>query len=328
MARAPATLIDGILRRQVVIVAGKGGVGKSTVAAALARQAALRGGTVLAVDVAADGALERMFGERRTPSFEPRQVEPGLWVAALLREDALHEYLATYFHVPKIVRHTPVGKVVEFIATSVPGAKDILILGKILHEAQRTTSAGHPVWDTIVIDGMATGHMVAQLRAPFEVVHLVKGGLVTSQASTMVDVLQDHARTTVVPVALPEESPLVEAREIVDAARTLGIHASPALINKVFMPVDPYGFFPRLAKEADRSHDGLAAFLSMPPSLLDSILQLAKEIRSLEFEYLEMARSLLGKVGVLPLLGTRGGTPTASLLGRQIAQLLVSEIKP
>ena len=174
-SRSPAGLLDALLDRRIIFVAGKGGTGKTTVAAAFCLLAAQRGKEVLGVEVDAKGDLSAALGSKGA-SFKAEVVQPGISVLALHAEESFQEYLRLYFKVPRLARITPLARVFDFIATAVPGPRDMLVTGKIAFEERRRDDSKRPVWDLIVVDCSASGHVLAQLRAARSMLELVRGG--------------------------------------------------------------------------------------------------------------------------------------------------------
>jgi anion-transporting ArsA/GET3 family ATPase len=236
-SRSPAGLVDELLDRRIIFVAGKGGTGKTTVAAALCLLAAQRGKEVLGVEVDAKGDLAAALGSNGS-SFKAEVVQPGVSVLALHAEESFQEYLRLYFKVPRLTRITPLARVFDFIATAVPGPRDMLVTGKIAFEERRRDDAKRPVWDLIVADCSASGHFLAQLRAARSMLELVRGGLIRSQIEWIDSVISDPRRTTAVLTALPEEMPVVETIELNrDIAKQRTVPVGLCVLNR--MPPEP-----------------------------------------------------------------------------------------
>jgi anion-transporting ArsA/GET3 family ATPase len=210
-------VLAALLSRRIVFVTGKGGTGKSTVAAALALLASQARKRVLCVDVNAKGDLSRLLGADPV-GFKPRLVQPNVSALAMRPEESLQEYLAVYFKVPRITRLTPLARVFDFVATGVPGTKEMLVIGKIAYEERRRNESGGPEWDIIIVDGAASGHVLPQLRAARSMMELTRGGIIRSQTEWVDQTLSDSRRTLLVICTLPEEMPVVEAIELHDRA--------------------------------------------------------------------------------------------------------------
>jgi anion-transporting ArsA/GET3 family ATPase len=232
-----AGLLDELLSRRIIFVAGKGGTGKTTVAAALCLLGAKHGKEVLGIEVEPKGDLSAALGSKGA-GFKPEVVQPGVSVLALHAEESFQEYLRLYFKVPRLARLTPLSRVFDFIATAVPGPRDMLVTGKIAFEERRRDENKRPAWDLIVVDCSASGHILAQLRAARSMLELVRGGLIRSQIEWIDGVISDSRRTTAVLTSLPEEMPVVETIELQrDLARQRTVNVGLCVLNR--MPPEP-----------------------------------------------------------------------------------------
>ena len=209
--------MPGLLDRRLLFVTGKGGVGKSTVTAALALSAADRGKRVLLVEVDAKGNLTNLF-EHPAVGFEPREVHPGVWAMQLDTEASLREYLRLNLRIPVVGRIGPIASAFDFVANAAPGVKEVLIVGKVCWEV-RESIAGRADWDLVIVDAAATGHVLAQLDAPRTIRELVMTGPIRNQTEWMLDILHDPAITALNVVTAPEEMPVNETIELIDRAR-------------------------------------------------------------------------------------------------------------
>lgn len=216
-----------LLERRLVFVTGKGGVGKTSVAAALALLAARQGRSVLVCEMDAKGSLAAAF-DASPLSFQPRLIEPQLWAMAMNTEDSLREYLRLFVRVPFIGRIGPLARTFDFVADAAPGVKEILAVGKLCHEVRERN------YDLVVVDAEATGHIVAQVGAPKVIRDLVNVGLVREQTDWMLDLLQDPATTGVAIVTTPEEMPVTETTELVSRLPDeTGVEATVLIANRV-----------------------------------------------------------------------------------------------
>ena len=191
---------------------------------------------MLCIDTDAKGDLAGTLGSPPV-GFQPRVVQPNVSVLALQPDESLQEYMHIYFKLPRFARLTPLARVFDFIATGVPGAREMLVIGKIAYEEKRRDRNGTPVWDLIIVDAEATGHVLPQLRAARSMLELVKGGIIRSQVEWIAATISDPKRSLLTICALPEEMPVVEALELHDRARReTQIRIGACFLNRT-MPV-------------------------------------------------------------------------------------------
>ncbi len=216
-----------LLDRRLVFVTGKGGVGKTTIAAGLALLASQRGKRTLVCEVDAKGDLADFF-ESGPIAYDARQVQPGLFAMAMDTERSLDEYLRLVLRVPVMGRLGPVARMFDFVATAAPGVKEILTVGKLAYEVRERH------YDLVVVDASATGHIVGQLAAPQAINSLVQVGLVRTQTDWVLRILGDPACTGVVIVTTPEEMPVTEAIELTDRVRNeTSVEVAAIVVNRV-----------------------------------------------------------------------------------------------
>jgi anion-transporting ArsA/GET3 family ATPase len=219
--------VADLLDRKLIFVTGKGGVGKTTIAAGLALLASQRGKRTLVGEVDAKGNLADSY-ESGPTAFQPREVAPELFAMTMDTEDSLKEYLKLQLRLPMLARVGPLARTFDFVANAAPGVKEVLTVGKFLWE----TRERH--YDLVVVDASATGHIVAQLSAPQAINELVKVGMVREQTGWMIDLLSDPVRTGVVIVAAPEEMPVNETIELAGNIRTkTTVDLAAVVVNRV-----------------------------------------------------------------------------------------------
>ena len=228
-------LLDDFLAPRILIVSGKGGAGKTTVAASLALVAARRGRQVCLAEVDGKGPLGRLFGAA-TLDHEPTELLPGIWGMNISADKALEEYLAVQYHMRRMSRVLTHSHFVDYITTAAPGLKDILILGKVWYlEQGRPTARRAPRFDTIVLDAPASGHMRTFLSAPIGLSNAVKVGPIRRQSDWLLEMLRDPARARVHLVTLAEEMPVSETLETSEELHhALRVHAGPTFANAIY----------------------------------------------------------------------------------------------
>jgi anion-transporting ArsA/GET3 family ATPase len=221
-----------LLDRRLLFFTGKGGVGKSTMAAATALLAASIGKRVLLIEVDAKGDIPAQF-EHAPVGFVPKEIHPGVLAMAMDTEASLQEYLKLNLRVPVIGRIGPLARVLDFVATAAPGVKEILTIGKIAWEV-REAIEGRADFDLVVVDAAATGHIVAQLGAADAIRELVDVGPLRSQTQWVSELLADPEITAVNVVTTPEEMPVAETIELVGRIRNeVNVPLGTVIVNRV-----------------------------------------------------------------------------------------------
>jgi anion-transporting ArsA/GET3 family ATPase len=314
---AAGSVLDTLLSRRIVFVTGKGGTGKSTVAAALALLASRLGKRVLCVDVDAKGDLSRLLGAQPV-GFKPRPVQPNISALAMHPEESLQEYLAVYFKVPRFTRLTPLARVFDFVATGVPGTKEMLIIGKIAYEERRIESR-RPAWDIIIVDGTASGRVLPQLRAARSMMELTRGGIIRSQTEWVDRTLSDPRLTLLTICALPEEMPVIEAIELHDRANKEAHVALGACFLNCIFPIDVTAHELSLLEHLAESHKQAAeARLGGPMQPLLDGVRLARRLyedserhartlrRRLSIPVIEIPRQVAAAPGLAMTLAVAG----------------------
>jgi anion-transporting ArsA/GET3 family ATPase len=220
-----------VLSKRLIIVSGKGGVGKSAVAAGIAMLAQRHSLRVLAVEMGSEGGLSAHFGTGPL-EFASREVRPGLHAMRIVRSEALLEYLSLQLRIPGMGRFGAVARAFDALATAAPAVREIITLGKVLWEVKEGR------WDLVVADGPPTGQIGSYLRAPVSIAELVPAGRIGSQAEWMRETLADPETTLVTLVTLPEELPAMETAETLRWVEKANVVPTPMLIaNRVLPPL-------------------------------------------------------------------------------------------
>jgi anion-transporting ArsA/GET3 family ATPase len=286
-----------VLERKLLFVTGKGGVGKTTISAGLALLAASKGKRTLVCELDAKGDLASCF-EAAPTRFEEREVAPGLWAMSMDSEASLRQYLSLQLRLPRAAGVGAVARMFDFVASAAPGVREIVSVGKLCWEVRERH------YDMVVVDAVASGHIIGQLAAPQAINRLVQVGLVRQQTDWMLDILSDPVTTGVLVVATPEEMPVTETIELVGRLRA---ETTVALAGIVVNRVLPELFVTReeQAFEALSQPAAIATIASAlggsPEPILDAARLMVRTRRS-RAAHLERLRDAVGTGGASPLL--------------------------
>jgi anion-transporting ArsA/GET3 family ATPase len=236
---------------RLIIVAGKGGVGKTTVSAALARTASRRGLSSLIVEVEGKSGLASMYG---APGFSYDEVtlveaEPEAGVGAvrartLTPDEALVEYLEES-GMSRISKRLMTSGALDMVATAIPGIRDLLVLAKI-KQMERAQLA-----DVLILDAPAAGHAITFLQSASGLADAVRLGPINAQARDVLGLLGDPERCQVILVTLPEETPVNELVETAFALEDrVGVSLGPVVVNGLYPLLPGLGEDPQAAAQA------------------------------------------------------------------------------
>jgi len=219
-----------MLAPELTFVAGKGGVGRSAITAALSLRAARTRERVLAVALTDPGGLAAHLGVEL--DHRPRAVRAGLHALAVDRRAALNEYLRLQLHVPRLAPLGGLAAGLNLLVDAVPGIRDIITIGKVLHEARSGD------WESIIVDAPASGQFISYLRAPATIARLAPPGRIRQQAGWMQALLSDRNRTGVILVSLAEELPVAETLESIGELRAEDLAGlTGVVVNRCLQPL-------------------------------------------------------------------------------------------
>jgi len=231
------SLLDTLSRRKLLVVTGKGGVGKTAVSAVLGRKLSQLGRRVLVVEVDPRENLYQMFGIQPSGG-EIISAGPNLWIQNLKPRQVLDAVVRERLKLELLTRKVLSSSIYQHFAEGAPGLTEIAILGhawRILHGIE----SGAPQIDLIVLDAPATGHGVRLLAAPLLVSEVIKNGPFAEMGGELARLISDPERCGIVAVTLAEEMPVQEALELRQALRQQVSRDPEALVVNGLYPPAP-----------------------------------------------------------------------------------------
>jgi anion-transporting ArsA/GET3 family ATPase len=305
--------------KRLVLVLGKGGVGRSTVAAAIAGQCARAGRKTLLYETNANDRFGNYF-DKPPVGTQLAQLGPNLSAVNATPAAALEEYGMMILRWKSVYEMVFENRVTKAFLRAVPGMDDYALLGKAWFHTTET-KWGKPVWDTVVFDMPASGHSHSMLRVPWVIADTVPEGPLTRDARTVKELLTDRERTAAVLVTLAEEMPVNEALELEAKLTALGIVPQQLIANQIFPEHFP----------AESPVARVLETLLEQPDLKSPLLEvthhasLSRDRRRLNAHYLrELETRTKTPVVQLPMLfAQRLGATHVHALGERLAALEV-----
>ena len=230
-----------LLERKLIVVTGKGGTGKTTVACALGLLAARRGLRTIVAELGEQHRLPAMFGQPRAPeSGVEVELEPGLWSTSIDPDEALFEWLRTLGGRIS-VRMLAASSTFHYFAAAAPGAKELVSMVKVRElcegrprraNAHGETARARGPYDLVILDAPATGHALAMLSSPQTFAAIVRAGPLAEQAQRVRELLEDPARSGYVAVTHATEMAVTETLELEEGLRlTLDRDLDAVVVN-------------------------------------------------------------------------------------------------
>jgi anion-transporting ArsA/GET3 family ATPase len=238
--------------KRLVIVTGKGGVGKSTVALAMAIAAARSGKRTILCEVAAQERLSRVF-HRAEIGFHEVEMSENLWAISIDPDESMREYLLIQLKVRAMRDLLVRSRIFSYLAAATPGLKELVTIGKIweLAQPERRVKGGRQ-YDLVVVDAPATGHGVGFLQTPRTFANIARVGPIRSQAETLDKFIRNQRKTGVQIVSAPEEMPVNETATLErDLTGEVGVAVDRIVMNGMYPELFSDGEAERLAAVAE-----------------------------------------------------------------------------
>lgn len=292
-------LLDRLQSHELVVVTGKGGVGKSAVAAALGRRLAAAGRRALVLEIDPRENVHQMLGVPPSDG-EIVPVGPGLYLQNLQPRDVLDQVVRERVRLEFLIRRVLQSPVYHHFSEGAPGLKEMAILGHSLVLVQGKVPGAPPI-DVVVLDAPATGHGVALLSAPILVSEVIRHGPIAAMTAEVAALIASRERCGVVVVTLAEEMPVTEALELMEALEER-LERQPEFVIA-------NGLYPALGRSR-RTPSG------------DALSALWAERRRLnEQELARLTDSWRGPIAEIPLMALDSGPELAAAVAERLAAL-------
>jgi anion-transporting ArsA/GET3 family ATPase len=242
--------MSSLLDKRLVFVTGKGGVGKTTVAAALGLIAARAGKRVIVCEVAQQEHMSRVFRREGVGYSETRLAER-LFAISIDPQHAMEEYLRQQVKPGALYQLLFENRVFQYFAAAAPGTREFLTIGKVweLCQPERRTAGARP-YDLVILDAPATGHGLGMLHTPATFRDVARAGPIRNYADRVDQFVRDPSTTGVLAVALPEEMPVNETLELEQGLRSeMGMELDAVVANGLY----PERFSAEEAAEIERA---------------------------------------------------------------------------
>jgi anion-transporting ATPase len=268
--------VTALLERRLLVVTGKGGVGKTTVAAALGLVAARAGKRTIVAEVARRGDVASVFDREGSQPFEEVLLAPNLFHISIDPQDALEEYLRDQLPSGAVAQLLIRSRIFAMVAAATPGMRELLTVGKLWELAQLDRrTPGAAAYDLVVVDAPATGHGIAVLSAPRTFAAAAGGGPVARQGRIIDAMLSDPEQIAVLAVAKAEELAVAETGALrASLQERMGLPLERVVANML----DPDRFSPREATrlQSQAGHPAVARALRGHQRALRQRAQLAR----------------------------------------------------
>ncbi len=251
-------MLEPLLDSRLIFVTGKGGVGKSTVTAGLARALARRGRRTLVLETDTFSAMEDLF-DYESPGLEPVAINENLHASNLESEECFIATLRRFVPSERIARAVIKNRIARVFFQAAPSVNEVTILDQVRAFFEKRDDRGRTFYDHILVDLPASGHAVTFLNVPETMHGMMRGiGPIATMSRQVADLIADPKTTSIVAVCLPEEMPVNETIELADEIeKTLGRPLDMAIANMVHQPPIDSGdrpVFEQLHRRVRREH--------------------------------------------------------------------------
>lgn len=224
------------MKARLIVVMGKGGVGKTVISAAMGYALARRGLRTLIIEVGDEDVVNGFFNDH-TGSYQAREVMSGLWTMLIDPWKALSEYGMMKLHFKPFYNLVFGNSMINRLMQAVPGLAELLILGKVGFEVERQVK-NRPKWDCVILDLPAMGHGQGILSIPNAVIATMKTGPMTMEAKALRNMLTDKRRSSIVMVTLCEMMPVQETLQYSEVIKSSIDRRPDLMIANRMLPIE------------------------------------------------------------------------------------------
>jgi anion-transporting ArsA/GET3 family ATPase len=252
--------LKDLLEKRLVFVTGKGGVGKSTVAAAMALRTARAGKRTILCEVSAQEHVSHVF-HRAEIGYHEVELSDNLWAISIDPDESMREYVLLQLKVRAMRDLLFRSRIFSYLAAATPGLKELVTIGKIWELAlpERKVSKARN-YDIVIVDAPATGHGVGFLQTPRTFANVARVGPLRQQAETLDEFIRNRRRTGVAVVALPEEIPVNETASLESSLESeVGVQVDRIYCNGLYPDRFSDDDIERLAEVADGTNGPVRA---------------------------------------------------------------------
>jgi anion-transporting ArsA/GET3 family ATPase len=222
-------MIDQLLARRLIVVLGKGGVGRTSISAAIATLAARRGIRTLLIEADLRGPIAASYG--KPPGFKPVELEPNLHAMTLGGQESLEDYLGVV--VPRsILRMVFASAFYQYFVHAAPALRELTMMGKVYHEVERRVAPLKP-WNLVVFDAPASGQALSMIRTPFAAHETFGESVVGREAQNIARLLGDRTKCAMVAVTTAESLAIAETLELKRTLAALQLETAAIFFNRV-----------------------------------------------------------------------------------------------
>ena len=301
-----------------VIVAGKGGVGKSTISMALALAAAKAGRKTLLYQFGTQDSKTKTPLSEATVGEDIVEIRENLFAVRPSTESGMREYVLLKLKSKNAYRLVFENSFIKKLIDGIPGVNELIWLGKAFNHEREREHDGSPTWDTIVLDPPATGHSLYLFQVPFVIREAVQSGPFHREAVEMIELLTDPERTALHLVTLPEEMPV---NETIELAQSVEDNLERGLTLTMLNMVHDAPFVTSLRPAFEQLQQKLEHSASEGLRRIHQGSELALDWFERDLKYIKMLRErLAGRIIELPMLYEKDGAVVISKLAEHLNQ--------